>query len=161
MINRYSHTIWCDDIRQEIGNKPSFMGVYTSQLVVPSLPTVLPRLSLALWIVTPKETPFEKLSIKVLHSNGKSIVEINPELSPIMPPLTIHPDTTRQQLLVCFSMGNVELSLESKYLEVQIETESGVLPASKLLILSDPKIFDQFLAMSPAGVRDTDQAEKI
>lgn len=36
--------IFCDDIRQEVGNKLSLMGIYGANLVVPSFPTVLPKL---------------------------------------------------------------------------------------------------------------------
>lgn len=35
---------FCDDVRQEVGNKYSMMGIYGSNLIVPSFPTVLPKL---------------------------------------------------------------------------------------------------------------------
>ena len=41
----------------ELGNKPSFMGVYTGGIVVPALPTVLPKLCVYAWVVSPIESP--------------------------------------------------------------------------------------------------------
>lgn len=37
-------TIFCDDLRQEAGNKLSYMGVYGPNLIVPAYPTTVPRL---------------------------------------------------------------------------------------------------------------------
>ena len=38
-------TIICDDIRREIGNKDSLMGIYQDVIIL-SIPGILPRLSL-------------------------------------------------------------------------------------------------------------------
>lgn len=35
---------FCDDVRQEVGNKLSFMGIYGANLVVPDFPTTLVKL---------------------------------------------------------------------------------------------------------------------
>lgn len=39
-------TLVCDDIRTEVGNKVSIMGIYDEAMLVASLPAILPRLSL-------------------------------------------------------------------------------------------------------------------
>lgn len=36
--------ILCDDVREEIGNKISLMGIYDDNIVLPVLPAVLPKL---------------------------------------------------------------------------------------------------------------------
>jgi hypothetical protein len=41
-------TILCDDIRQELGNKISLMGIYGKEIIVPSIPFTLPKLCLLL-----------------------------------------------------------------------------------------------------------------
>ena len=45
------HTIFCDDIREEVGGKYSLIGVYSDLLEVVSFPVVLPQLAFAvtLW----------------------------------------------------------------------------------------------------------------
>jgi hypothetical protein len=35
---------FCDDVRQEVGNKLSYIGVYGPELIVPSFPATLPKL---------------------------------------------------------------------------------------------------------------------
>ncbi|HOQ43538.1 MAG TPA: hypothetical protein PK178_15360 [Smithellaceae bacterium] len=56
-------TILCDDIRQEIGNKISLMGIYSKEIVVPSIPFVFPRL--CLWL-TAKDIKREIADLKVV-----------------------------------------------------------------------------------------------
>lgn len=41
---KLNYTIICDDIRQEIGNKLSFIGVYQDNIFVPNLPFTFPKL---------------------------------------------------------------------------------------------------------------------
>ena len=38
---RYAETIWCDDIRQELGNKVTLAGVLGDEIVVPQVPVVV------------------------------------------------------------------------------------------------------------------------
>ena len=39
-----AYTLFCDDVRLELGNKPSYMGVFQN-IVVPQLPVWLPKLA--------------------------------------------------------------------------------------------------------------------
>jgi len=43
------HVILCDDIREEIGNKLSFMGVYTIDVNIPSEPFVFSQFCMAIF----------------------------------------------------------------------------------------------------------------
>ena len=65
-MNRYVNTIFCDDIRHEVGNKFSYMGVYSVDMFVPGFPVVLPKLCLALKVATPYSNPFRKLTLRIL-----------------------------------------------------------------------------------------------
>jgi hypothetical protein len=56
-------TILCDDIRQEIGNKISLMGIYGRDIVVPQIPFVFPKLCLFLMA---KEVPCEINDLKII-----------------------------------------------------------------------------------------------
>lgn len=69
--------IFCDDIRQEVGNKPSFMGVYTSSMVFPAsvtFPITLARLGIAIFWNEPIDGYSEELtfSASFLQSDAKS-----------------------------------------------------------------------------------------
>jgi hypothetical protein len=64
--DRYVNVIYCDDIRHEIGNKLSFIGVYAGELLVQSFPVTLPKLCLFVSISTPSERPFQQLRLRIL-----------------------------------------------------------------------------------------------
>jgi hypothetical protein len=70
MFDRQLETIWCDDIRFELGGKVSYIGVYTGYLYVPAFPVVLPKLCLAVKIVSRPEHPLQSFELRVLK-NGE------------------------------------------------------------------------------------------
>jgi hypothetical protein len=71
------HTIWCDDVRQEIGNKPSFMGVYTGSMVLESsLPFTLPRLFAWTWVVCEKASTVRKMTLSVERDDGTALLSL-------------------------------------------------------------------------------------
>lgn len=65
-MNRHIQTIFCDDIRHEMGGKLSYIGVYSGRLIVSKFPVTLPKLCLALNVVTSASEPFHGLSLHVL-----------------------------------------------------------------------------------------------
>lgn len=65
-VDRNVEAIYCDDIRYEMGNKLSFIGVYSSQMYVQELPTTIPKLCVHVWASTPCDHPFEDLAFKLL-----------------------------------------------------------------------------------------------
>jgi hypothetical protein len=67
----YGVTIYCDDIRQEMGNKPSYMGVYTGQLIVQAEePVLLPKLCAAVHLMIPTYMRFQKLALIMTQEKG-------------------------------------------------------------------------------------------
>jgi hypothetical protein len=132
-VDRYVHALWCDDIRQELGNKPSFMGVYTGGIVVAELPVVLPRLSIFIWIVTPIDVPFKKLSVQVIRSDDFVLLDMqNVPTQLDDTPLT--QDATRRNMIVGCTLTAVQLPEGCRYLEVKVDTESGPILGPKLIV---------------------------
>ena len=78
MIERHVQTIFCDDIRHEINGKISYIGVYSNDLIVPSLPVTLPKLCLSVKVVTPADKPLESLTLRILK-NEEVLQEISVE----------------------------------------------------------------------------------
>lgn len=68
-MNRHIQTVFCDDIRHELGGKLSFIGVYTGHLFVRAFPVTLPKLCLALTAITPATEPFQKLDLRILKDD--------------------------------------------------------------------------------------------
>ena len=65
MTSRFMVAVVCDDIRPEVGNKVSFMGIYGQELVVPSFPATLPKLCAAVYVRTLTSDPFRRLTVRV------------------------------------------------------------------------------------------------
>jgi hypothetical protein len=142
MTDRYVHALWCDDIRQEIGNKPSFMGAYIGGLTVPLLPTIMPRLSVHIWLTTPIEHPFEKAVVKITRDDDFLLAQLDVDnIDQDMSQHPKHEDAKNIVLMFGLNLNGVELPDNCKYLSISIETESETLEGPKLLIRVNPDLF--------------------
>jgi hypothetical protein len=65
---RFMTTIMCDDVRREEGNKLSYMGIYSSDLLVSGFPVTLPKLCFVMSVICPaREAPPTKLTFRLLR----------------------------------------------------------------------------------------------
>lgn len=74
--DRVLTAIFCDDIRNEVGNKMSFMGCYQGELFVPSAPMALAKLCVYVTLITPIARPVRSLVFKVLQDDDKELARI-------------------------------------------------------------------------------------
>ena len=72
--------VFCDDVRQEVGNKLSYLGVYGPNLVVPAFPTTLIKLCCVLTVRLPASAPPPKSVVFRLIRDDEVVFEAN--LSP-------------------------------------------------------------------------------
>jgi hypothetical protein len=78
--NRTVTAQFCDDVRQEIGNKFSLMGCYGTDLYVPSFPITLPKLCVFVHVRTAREHPFGRLTLRLVRGGEKlSELVANPD----------------------------------------------------------------------------------
>jgi hypothetical protein len=56
MDSAFLETIYCDDVRREIGNKLSFMGIYGPNILLNDFPAVLPKLCAVMTLHLPADT---------------------------------------------------------------------------------------------------------
>lgn len=61
-------TVYCDDIRREVGGKLSLMGVYNTVMYVQQFPVTLPKLWIMATYVVPHDKPPKNLKIRVLKN---------------------------------------------------------------------------------------------
>jgi hypothetical protein len=61
---RYGYSIFCDDIRTEVGEKLSFIGVYNGILLLPSFPFILPKLCAHVSLVTSSSEPYRSIVLE-------------------------------------------------------------------------------------------------
>jgi hypothetical protein len=72
---RHAYTIFCDDIRAEVGNKLSLMGCYDSVMLVSQFPITLPKLCFLMTATTPSDRPFQQLKFR-LYKNEELLHEL-------------------------------------------------------------------------------------
>lgn len=65
-MQRQAYAIYADDIRYEVGNKRSIIGIYSSHLYAHEFPLVLAKLCVSVSISTPSNQPFETLKVSLL-----------------------------------------------------------------------------------------------
>ena len=123
---------FCDDVRQEIGNKFSLMGCYGTDLYVPSFPFTLPKLCAFVHVRTPRELPFQRLTLRLVRG-GEVLSELvaNPEkLNAGEEP----PAWARWLSMTGILAVTPFRATASCRLQVLAETESGTIESGQFLI---------------------------
>jgi len=67
VFERFISTQFCDDIRQEVGDKLSLMGCYSATIQVDRVPAILPKLCAIVKVYTPLERPFTRLAVRIVR----------------------------------------------------------------------------------------------
>lgn len=68
-VTRHLSVIYADDLRQEIDGKVTIVGMYQSQMLVPTFPITLPKLAVLMTAITPAEQPFGKVTLQLLKDD--------------------------------------------------------------------------------------------
>ncbi|QYF95588.1 hypothetical protein KY495_10800 [Massilia sp. PAMC28688] len=126
---RFIHTLYCDDVRQEVGGKMTFVGAYQSQMLAEQPGELtLPKLCIVLTAQTPHEQPFQKMLIKLFRDD-----EILQQMDvPVMEQLPVNVSDGRP---ANFDVRGIIITLQglkfekSAVLRIQVETEAEVLSA--------------------------------
>lgn len=138
-MDQFATALWCDEVREEAGNKLAFLGIYTGDLVVGELPARLPRLNACVTIVSNFEQPITSLDVLVVRDDGVELGKA--KIENIKPPLkdgTDYQDRPRIFLLV--SIEQPVLPVDCKYLKVEIHANTGFLETNKLKVRLNPEL---------------------
>ncbi len=129
--NRTVIAQFCDDVRQEIGNKFSLMGCYGTDLYVPSFPITLPKLCVFVHVRTPRERPFTRLTLRLVRG-----VEVLSELvaNPDKLNAGATPDWARWLSMTGILAVSPFNAAGPCRLQVVAETESEALESGQFLI---------------------------
>ncbi len=150
-MNQHSvHTMWCDDIRQELGNKPSFMGVYTGGIVLAALPAVLPRLGLWTTVTATPDEPIQQLSARVVRDDGTILLEMRDCAAPEAGEQRSTGNATRHALMFGAIMAPVEVPLGCRHFQVVVSADGKELPGPKLWVEVDPGLLEQMMMQGAA-----------
>ena len=129
-MDRFAVALFCDDVRDEAGNKISFMGVYGAEMQFSATPPVaLPRLGLIVIATTPRTRPFQKFAIK-LKWGSELTGTFNIPLNQLVHTPT---DSERATMTVAANLPGIKFE-KPNILYVEVETESETLEAGQLAI---------------------------
>lgn len=131
---RHLEAIYCDDIREEVGNKFSYMGVYSGELTVPNAPLLLPRLCVVAKVITDIASPFESLEVRIVMVKGDDETEIL-STGPIPFPADLprqNDDSTRLMAQMTFMLSPFQINEETT-LRVKAITEREELSGTTAL----------------------------
>ena len=140
MNSRYLHVTYCDDIRQEVGNKLSLLGIFRGTLFVPSFPVTLPKLAILVAVATDVDEPFQRLEVRVEYedqvvaSTGDLIASIEEANAPSSTIEELDDSIRRRmEFQLAFVLSPFHVEKPSK-IRIAAETENGVIRGNALLI---------------------------
>ncbi|HJE71432.1 DUF6941 family protein [Pseudomonas oryzihabitans] len=135
-MGRYAHVLYCDDIRNEVGNKLTLVGVYQGALVSAQIPALLPKLCVVLTLHTPKERMFEQVSVIGTYEDQEAFrMELGEEdltsITAEMPPPG--PETKSYEMTLMAMLAPFQIETAGK-LKIEIIADGEELRCSSLQI---------------------------
>lgn len=125
---------FCDDIRQEIGNKYSLMGCYADDFITDCIPTVLPKLCAQVKLFSSPNQPFSKLVFRATMRDA-SIAEIEvPDPHNVAPSVHADGEPLRRISYVAMFVFSPLPVAEPGRIKIDVETEDGIFEIGSLLI---------------------------
>lgn len=124
-------TIYCDDVRQEVGGKLSLIGVYNGVMYVQQFPVTLPKLWVVATFVASKDEPPKSLKFRVFKNNEPlADLDATPEhlqqLANAREPVVPLPDGSRRVISTQTQICITPLLLDAPcILRVAAITENG------------------------------------
>lgn len=92
-MNRFVHAIFCDDIRFEVGNKVSLVGIYGTDLFLQEIPLVLPGLGIYATIASLADKPIQSLLV-IVKFEEQVLIEQQVDLKELVEGHGKHVETT-------------------------------------------------------------------
>lgn len=107
------HTIFCDDIREEVSGKITLVGVYAAAMYVQEIPSTLPQLCASL-VIREKPDSASKVIVRILfESDGEDRLLMETEYS-VEGQLSLPPTEE-------FSMREIRLNAKMAHFEIKSE----------------------------------------
>ena len=87
VLEPFAFAIFCDDIRFEIGNKVTLVGIYSGDMFLQELPAFIPKLGVAVTLVTPLHKSPSSLTVRISKGDDLAlefVVPVVPGASPAL-----------------------------------------------------------------------------
>ena len=152
MEPRVAHCVFCDDVRFELGNKMSLMGMYQADIIIgANPPTVLPKLVIAIWVLSDIDDPIQKMTTIVLAPPNQTEF-IRAEIEGAAPPSRFFEDSKKIIIHQVIPLINFPI-MEAGVIEVLLETDRGSFRAGRLRVsFVDPEDNPGSFGTTPAPI---------
>lgn len=132
----FTNCVFCDDVRFEVGNKMSLMGIYQGDIILnTSKPSLLPRFAVALWVISPIDDPVKELTVRILlPPDRKELVKANFTPSG---EVNYSEGATKRVFFIAIPMSPFPLE-DDGFIEVYADTEKGSARAGRLMVRFAP-----------------------
>lgn len=132
----YLHVQYCDDVRVEVGNKLTIVGMYTGQLNTPQAPVMLPKLCVLCTFAVPKQQNIKELKFRVFRDGEALLEHVNEEFPDLPPHVMDDESATRREFHAAFTFTPFPIEGPS-ILRVEAVTDIGIFPGPRLRIVID------------------------
>ncbi len=132
--DRILTAIFCDDIRQEMGNKMSFMGCYQSELHVPTSPIGLSKLCIYATVLTPIARPFKSLTLRVVQDGQTELARLEIPADALSTLPEVQDETATRKSISTALMFSPFIIEKPTSLRLMADTEEGEIGGPRLLI---------------------------
>jgi hypothetical protein len=125
---RLAYIIISDDVREEVGGKFSIMGIYETDVIVPSLPLRFPKLCAYMkWRNVPDKA---KVLASIKGPNNEQIAEIGSDKAPSLSISSDQKDAT-----VIYHFFAVQITQEGKHvIELALDKHPGTLTQREFIV---------------------------
>jgi hypothetical protein len=128
--------VFCDDVREEVGNKISLMGVYGADIKFRAKPPVTyPRLGVVVWTTADVKDFPKKLTIRVLAQPGNVVVFSADIDTPVDDEQRSGDNIARLQTAIGVTPLNIKAA---GFIEVEVDTGTEKIKAGQLSIEFHP-----------------------
>ncbi len=163
-LSRFAFCLFCDDIRPEIGNKFSYMGVYQRDMVfppgaAPGVPIFVPKFGIGAWVVSDINDRPKHIVFRVFGPPGRTEIghrEI--DVAQISNPPEMEPGSLRFSVSVVMPLIGLMLP-ESGFIEVTAEVDGEEMRAGRLKVtIPRPAIEEETISASAASQPPSEQS---
>jgi hypothetical protein len=147
---RVGNCIFCDDIRSEVGNKVSLMGVYSADMLFSVPPPVAFRtLGIVAWIIFDVDDRPTHLTMRVLVPPARTeVLKIETNIEGELPLQYERDEYSKGQFRFTSTINGIQFT-EEGFLEVMIDTERETVRTGRLRIRFN--ILDEAMSDHPTS----------
>lgn len=147
---RVAHCAFCDDVRLEVGNKMSLMGMYHGDMIVGGRPPLtLPKLVIVVWVLSDIGDPIQKMTTIVQGPPNQTEI-LRAEVDGILAsPAHLFEDSKKLIAQQIFTISPFIVT-EAGVIDVLLETDRGSFRAGRLRVsFADPEVTPGLFGTTP------------